>query len=229
MTTTRPVPSCSVVSSSSPPPLFPAHQRLLRRTFSSKHYRHNNGSSSANPYLVLGVPVNSSYETVKSAFLKQAMEHHPDLASSNKNNGDTTIFVRIRQAFEEIVQDHKKGGAATSRDNKAWQNAASTWKNEAEFQEWFRQETSNHLTFDMSHDTRQEVIRVYRTMSNGGRDLRGGYWEMARQLAEREAVIGVADNSSSTTRGGGAAGQLEVAGKTSSSSSSSNLRRRRKR
>jgi len=225
MTTARPVPSyCSAVTSSSSP-LFPAHQQRLRRTFSSKHYRHN-GSSAANPYLVLGVPVNSSYETVKSAFLKQAMQHHPD-SSNNNNGGDTTIFVRIRQAFEEIVQDHKKGGGATSRDNTAWQNAAShtSWKNEAEFQEWFRQETSNHLTFDMSDATRQEVIRVYRSMSNGGRDLRGGYWEMARQLAEREAGIGVAGDNSSTT----AAGQLEVAGKTSSSSSPSNLRRRRRR
>lgn len=198
------------------------HQQQ-QRPFSFKHYRHAGGSN--NPYVILGVPVNSSYQEVKAAFLKQAMEHHPDRSAagdSSSSKKDTATFIRMRHAFEEIVEDHKKGGALhgaagtnnNNVDDASWQGQA-TWSSDEEFREWFRHETSNHLTFDMCEKTRAEVIHVYKTMSAGGKD-KGGYWEMARQLAERENVAGINMTGRSTR-------------KLASGKSSTTMRRRRKR
>lgn len=135
-----------------------------------------------NPYTVLKVPVGSSYEIVKKAFITAALQYHPDHNKNNKSNEDnksTEEFIRIRKAFEQIVSSKSTSEKYNAEDDRP------VWRNDEEFYQWFQQVTSEHLTFEMNHQTRQEVIHVYRTMSSGGRD-RGGYWEMARQLAERE-------------------------------------------
>lgn len=177
------------------------------RTFSSKRYRTFDGE---NPYLVLGVPVDSSYEIVKVTFLKQAMKYHPD-RSDNKTK-DSAAFVRARHAFEQIMDDHKNG--RTKSNDQSWQDTSTKWNSDDEFNDWFHRETTGHVSFSMCEKTRQEVIQVYKTLSHGGRD-KGGYWDMARQIAERENVPGV--------RRTGANALLE-SGKTST-----NLRRRRNR
>jgi exopolysaccharide biosynthesis predicted pyruvyltransferase EpsI len=122
--------------------------------------------------------MNSSYETVKAAFIKAAMQHHPDHSKSLNSNAE---FVRIRQAFEEIIS------VVRSNNNNGTDNNTKheTWESDAEFNEWFTMQTGEYLTFEMNQQMRQEVIHVYRTMSSGGRD-RGGHWEMARLLTERE-------------------------------------------
>jgi DnaJ domain len=156
----------------------------LRRSFST---------ADENPYRILNIPINSSYETVKAAFLKAALRHHPDHSKAS----DGAEFVRIRGAFEAIVsyQNNKNNQMNSSEQGSqskyGWTKAEEkppVWKSDAEFQEWFKHATGEHLSFDMNHETRQEVIHVYRTMSSGGKD-KGGYWEMARQLAEREETF----------------------------------------
>lgn len=200
-------------------------------------FRHD-GHGKEDPYVVLGVSRNNSYTEVKTAFVEQALKHHPDRSyydnsnnSSNANSKETgtAMFIRVREAFEKIVNDHKTGAAGTpaertttdarkgSQDSDpAWPDEAPTWSSDAEFREWFRHETSKHLTFEMCDKTRAEVIHVYKTMSQGGKD-KGGYWEMARQLAERETTVGMKfDSRNSITK-------LE-AGKCAT-----NLRRQRRR
>jgi DnaJ domain len=181
----------------------PAHSSLARRSFRA---------IDNNPYRILNVPVNSDYETVKAAFLKAALKHHPD----HSKQADTAAFVRVRQAFEEIV--YNKGGSNEDDASSSSSTKKTVWKSDAEFQAWFRAATGEFLSFDMNHQTRQEVIRVYRTMSSGGKD-KGGYWEMARQLAEREDAVGSGNDNSAPM------GQLTAAGQ----SLSSNLRRKRNR
>lgn len=134
-----------------------ARQVVCRRSFSSQ-----------NPFVVLGIPVGSSYDTVRRAFVQLALRHHPD---RSKGGSSAHEFVRIRQAFEAI----QEGSASSSP--KGW--------SESEIQDWYRQETGEYLSFDMCEQTRREVVHAYRTLSQGGKD-KGGYWEMARQLAERE-------------------------------------------
>jgi len=196
--------------------LFWEHQQqmFLRCRYFSTNQRGNNNNG--NPYLILGVPVNSSYDAVKAAFLKKALQHHPDRSPEQKSKKDsTTQFVCIRHAFEEILQDHKKGGGTVVSNNDAWQ--PPVWNSDAEFEVWFRRNTNDHLTFKVCDKTRAEIIHVYNTMAQGGKD-KGGYWEMARQMAERETVIGVHRS------GGPAVGQLE-----SSTTTSTSIRRRRRK
>lgn len=172
---------------SSPPNFVNSARHLGSRFFATAT---SSGTPTDNPYRVLNVPINSTYETVKAAFLKAALQHHPD----HSKEPDTTAFLRVRQAFEAIAyvsrsQDGDDGGADTAGKRKP------SWKSDAEFQEWFRANTGEFLSFEMNHQTRQEVIRVYRTMSSGGRD-KGGYWEMARLLAEREDAVGSGESDS---------------------------------
>jgi hypothetical protein len=61
------------------------------------------------------------------------------------------------------------------------------WMQDADLEPYFRHRTNEFLTFQMDETTRKEVIHVYNSMARGGND-KGGYWDMARQLAEREAV-----------------------------------------
>ena len=166
------------------------------RTQQFRCRHHGHGKEEEDPYAVLGVSRNSSYIEVKTAFVEHALKHHPDRSyhdnnstTTNSKETNTAMFIRVREAFEKIVHDHKTGAAggppdpAESSNSDAWPEKA--WTSDAEFRAWFRHETSQHLTFEMCDETRAEVIRVYKTMSRGGND-RGGYWEMARQLTERE-------------------------------------------
>ncbi len=143
--------------------------------FASKAFFSGTIPSHSCPYTILGVPPNSDDATVKRAFLKAAMHSHPD-RSSNNNNGESSAeahatFILYRQAFEQIVQQNSN--LITNRESSL----------DPEIDPYFR---DDHLAFDMDDKTRKEVIRVYETLSQGGKD-KGGYWEMARQLAERES------------------------------------------
>jgi hypothetical protein len=184
--------------------------------------------ATSNPYRILNVPVNSNYETVKAAFIKAALQHHPD---HSRRTDTGAAFVRVRRAFEEIVSGRPtKDSDGDITDNTDSAAATSTvWKSDAEFQEWFRAETGEFLSFDMTHDTRQEVIQAYRTMASSSSSLafgadKGGYWEMARRLAEREncnAVVVTTTNSDAAVTK-----QLSAGG--AASLSTANLRRKRR-
>lgn len=136
-----------------------------------------------NPHAVLGVSAQATVAEIKRSFIQLALEHHPDRASGSSS---PDRFIQIRQAFEELIQRSNNNHNGSSND------APSGWSSE-ELQDWWSHQdesvTKDFLTFEISETTRQEVIRVYRTMSAGGKD-KGGYWEMARQLSEREAAAG---------------------------------------
>jgi DnaJ-class molecular chaperone len=140
------------------------------------------GSSGTNvdPFLVLGLSRQQvvDYATVKSAFLKAAMAHHPDQSSS----GSGEAFLRVRAAFEQIVATLKDANTEGRGDDQ--RQPVRMYQSEQEFQAWFRSETQQFLSFKMSDATVNEVVNVYKTMTSGGKD-KGGYWEMARLVTER--------------------------------------------
>lgn len=143
-------------------PLF--HPKKLLTLFSTYNYKEN-------PFRILGIPIDSSLDEAKQAFLKLAMKKHPDRGGSAKE------FIRIRSAFSRIM---------SSDDNKdIHEDTGSSNSKYPEWQVWFHQNTGMDLSFEMSDATREEVVRVYRTLAQGGKD-KGGYWDMARQLAEQE-------------------------------------------
>lgn len=134
-------------------------------------YRFSSNATFVNPFRVLGIAQNSDYDTVKAAFLKLAIKYHPDQSGSQED------FLRVRGAFEQIVDSLKpKNGEPKTR----------IYSSEEEFTAWFQNETKQFLSFEMSNATVNEVVKVYKTMSPSGKD-KGGYWEMARLLAERQA------------------------------------------
>ena len=157
-----------------------------RLRFQPSGFRQFHGSTlvynMSNPYSVLGVPKTASMAEIKRSFIKLALEHHPDRTTTPSASHDR--FVQIRHAFEELM-----GRNATSNNNST--TPPSGWSSE-ELEHWWSHQaeaTKEFLTFDMSESTKQEVIHVYRTMAAGGKD-KGGYWEMARQLAERHEAAG---------------------------------------
>ena len=136
---------------------------------------------SSNPHSILGVPKTASMAEIKRSFIKLALEHHPDRTTTANASHDR--FVQIRHAFEELMGRNNNSNNSTT--------PPSGWSSE-ELEHWWSHQaeaTKEFLTFDMSESTKQEVIHVYRTMAAGGKD-KGGYWEMARQLAERHEAAG---------------------------------------
>lgn len=57
-----------------------------------------------NPYEILGLKSGADEETVKLAYRKLAMKHHPD------RGGDEAQFKKIKQAYESITSAQGQGG-----------------------------------------------------------------------------------------------------------------------
>lgn len=146
-------------------------------SFGSKYPKVNEN----NPFEILGIPRASSYQEVKRRFVELALKHHPDLSSSSEE-GDSTEFVRVRQAFE-MIRETEDGSARLSCEGEG-----TGWSDE-EFQAWFHEETGHQdVLFRMDIATRKEVIDIANSQSQGGLD-RGGMWEMARSMAEQQESL----------------------------------------
>ena len=142
--------------------------------------RKQHQQTTLSPYAVLGVPLHCSFDQVKQAFIKLALQTHPD----QQGGSSTSDFLRIRQAFETILRQEKDNHSS---------NGPTGWSAE-ELKTWWEQETGEFLSFAMTDETRQEVIHAFRTMGHtaaaqGQHRDKGGYWEMARQLTEREDAM----------------------------------------
>jgi DnaJ domain len=138
--------------------------------------------SSSCPFKVLGIAKTSSYEHVKKAFLKLALEHHPDTSKSSPSSSAET-FTQIRQAFESI--QHVNGQATIV-------GAIPEKWNDESLQSWFHQQTGQNLSFRMDAATRRQVADAA-AMSPGGLD-KGGMWELARTIASEEKSSPVMDD-----------------------------------
>ncbi|KAL3913521.1 MAG: hypothetical protein SGARI_000614 [Bacillariaceae sp.] len=145
-----------------------------RQQQGSKRRQRANGSSRLtirknNPFDILGIPRDSSADTVKRKFLQLALRHHPDTSTDQKSNPDT--FVKIREAFEQIKDDLVKRGV-DGED-------MTSWLSEEEFDAWFYEETGQKMDAAM----RREVMHVYR--SGLTRTEYGAVWEIAFVLEEQ--------------------------------------------
>jgi DnaJ family protein A protein 2 len=84
------------------------------------------------PYEILGVPPDSDENTVKKAYKKLAMKHHPD------KGGDPEQFKRIQSAYDRII----KGDTDEQQQHQEF-NPFDMFRN------FFQQQTSKHV-----HDVR---------------------------------------------------------------------------
>jgi hypothetical protein len=144
----------------------------------------------------------------KRAFLKIAMNHHPDVVenndadtNNNNNNGSqqkgsshkkkedsVAIFMGAREALDSLVKDPDTGLAALRVDVEA---AANNNKNEeeermtdAQFDAWFRSETGHDNPFGMDMDpaTMMEVAEMNDSVGHG-LDRDGGMWQLASLIS----------------------------------------------
>ena len=166
-------------------------QRQVRDNEHRKPLRRTPNFQSQDPYNVLGIHSSSNMDEIKAAFVELALEYHPDTTTTNRSKTSsvdreedrTAIFVKVRHAFEQILIRSKR---PQDKVASPFQNASPSRE---EWMEWYQQETGDFLKFQMDEQTRREVIHVYKTMQPSGKD-KGGYWDMARMLAEREELAG---------------------------------------
>ncbi len=158
-----------------------------------------------NPFQVLGISTNASLETVKKAFTRLALRHHPDTAASRSTNGNHSLdsrnlgdssisaaeqFVYIRQAYERI----RDGSYQKSSSRRAGAEPASPFHrnvrneqggfSEQEFLEYFYQQTGLKLTSAQ----RRELLHLHHNRIPGGR-YDGPSWDIARRVAAEQEVF----------------------------------------
>ena len=176
------------------------------------------------PFDVLGVPKKSPYNIVKKAFFKLALQHHPDTQNNQNNNNDDNddnngngddggsvngdgtnknidpaeLFHRIRTAFESLMEDPETG-IAIRRPVPEDEKASGIWKDNEEFDSWFKAETGYNapFMFEMDPETMREVAAVTENLEGGGLD-RGGMWHLAKMVSQN-----VKDNDKSSSMTGG--------------------------
>jgi DnaJ-class molecular chaperone len=138
------------------------------------------------------VPPHSSFETVQKAFVKLALEHHPDTAEHATTEG----FVRIRHAYERIRDGDKKNkkNPFSRSENDETTTAYNThnppqnpgdidradWT-EDDFLDWFHDQTGQRV----SSAQRRELIELHRSRVPGA-VYQGSMWELARRLAQEQ-------------------------------------------
>lgn len=167
------------------------------RRFSSLQKQDSNKSC---PFKILGVPKETQYNDVKKSFFKLAMQYHPDTAKSDSNDNDNEqdpakIFHEIRTAFESLMED--EDGIAILRPIDE-DESDSIWKDNKDFDSWFKEETGHHapFMFEMDIETMREVAEITDSNEGGGLD-RGGMWHLAKMVSQN-----VKDNDSGNLTGG---------------------------
>ena len=56
-------------------------------------------------YTILEVTQNASLEEIKKSYRRLALKYHPDV---NKNNNDSSYFIKINEAYEILSNDQKR-------------------------------------------------------------------------------------------------------------------------
>jgi curved DNA-binding protein CbpA len=132
------------------------------------------------------VSPSSSFETVQKAFIKLALEHHPD-TTDRDDKKSSEHFIRIRTAFERIRDLQEPSSDDKDHTILAW--------TEEDFLQWFYEQTGQRLTSEQ----RRELVQLYRTQIPGGR-YDGPAWELARRLvAEQDAFLRHQQGGATTT------------------------------
>lgn len=121
------------------------------------------------------------YTTVKAAFLKIAMQHHPDTSNAETEQEaeeHKNIFLKARAAFEQIVQG--PNGQAILRSESDEYSDGDAWQKN-DFNTWFHDQTGHDMPY-MDYQTMKEVAEM-NDQIGGGLDRDGGMWDLARMVS----------------------------------------------
>jgi len=142
-----------------------------------------------------------SYEDVRAAFRKLALQHHPDIVAAKRrkdegvqmkgNPGETKRssleFTKIREAFEAIVEG--PNGVAILRDGRRDSSSGGGQGDSVNENNGDKNHCSNRhhdephgfLHKSVNPIVLHEVAEVAATMNPGGLD-RGGMWQYANMI-----------------------------------------------
>lgn len=147
------------------------------------------------PFEILGVPNDVLYANVKKAFLKLAMEHHPDMVLKGLSSETATAdheklkekaqrrFIEIRQAFEKLRP--LECGRAVLADGRDININVASDEAVDEFDDWFYSETGQHApfgSFQIDRETIMEVAKMEGEVQHG-LDRDGGMWQLAGMIS----------------------------------------------
>jgi len=104
--------------------------------------------SKKNPFVILGIPRNSDPTTIRNAFLRLAIQFHPD---TSKDEDTKEQFAEIKAAYERIKSNQVETVKGDERP----------WLTEEFFQVWF----AEHTGLRLDGATRRAVMIAY---SEGG-------------------------------------------------------------
>jgi hypothetical protein len=126
-------------------------------------------TKSSNPFHILGVPPSSSYQAVQKAFLKLALEYHPDTSSKDTSEH----FVLIRKAFEKIRDGTPYSDKGHSEPDLPW--------TEQDFLNWFCQNTG----IKMTPVQRRELVHLHRSRIPGAY-YGGQMYDLAHRVVQEQ-------------------------------------------
>lgn len=135
------------------------------------------------PFATLGVPINAPYVAVRRAFLELALKHHPDTALAESDEElelHRDRFVKARRALERLAPGGGPDGTLAVLVEEAESLAKAA--NDADLDEWFKQETGYDMPF-LDAATIREVAEMTETVGHG-LDRDGGMWTLAQMVAD---------------------------------------------
>jgi len=164
-----------------PPPNYPYRQDRFR---SYDQYYHSTAlkSSPSSPFSVLKIDSKTKYTDAKKSFLKIAMANHPDTLGKDITDKERTsrmrTFQNARAALEALTSD-ENGFCVLKSEAEETEEFS-----DAEFDDWFVNETGLTNPFDIDPSTMREIAKA--TNDQGiGCDRDGGMWQLARMVTEK--------------------------------------------
>lgn len=176
----------------------PMATRIFLCTLAALHHRTFARVSrlfSSCPFQVLGLKnKGTAYVQVQAAFRELALKHHPDVSGDEKS---TKQFIRIKDAFHSIEEG--PSGIAVLRDDNHCKDQLSSDEKEFDVQcngvdvEFIADPWDKHnglLHPSVNPQILHEIADMAEKMNPGGLD-RGGMWQYANMISNREKSMGV--------------------------------------
>lgn len=130
-------------------------------------------------YLILGLSNNATSDDIKMAYKKLAQQYHPD-----KNNGDDTLFVKIKFAYEVLIDPISRKQYDATGEAKINSN------NKAKILEFLANMLLQIIDDDRTNIDNFDILRVMRNnILNNINSINNDISKIKKRIIKREKVI----------------------------------------
>jgi curved DNA-binding protein CbpA len=130
-------------------------------------------------YLILGLSNNATSDDIKIAYKKLAQQYHPD-----KNNGDDTLFVKIKFAYEVLIDPISRKQYDTTGEAKI------NFNNKAKILEFLASMLLQIIDDDRTNTDNFDILRVMRNnILNNINSINNDISKIKKRIIKREKVI----------------------------------------